>query len=165
MTDDTVRRIDQFTATITSAASEFGVAYRTLKARVDDAGLEPAGAFRGAAVYRIADLAATLYAGDVPNAPEDFDDLSPTDRRAWFESERLRIQVEKQLSELVPSAEAARERDRVARVLIEQLDRAERELAECDGIDAEAQAVIARQLEPHRQALRVHLLPDGDGAA
>lgn len=160
MSDDNVRAIDEYTATITSAAKEFGVAHRTLKRRVDEAGLEPAGTLRGASVYRIAELAATLYAGDVPNAPADFDSLTPTDRRAWFESEKLRLSVEAELSGLVSEEDANRERDRLARLLIENLDRAERELSATGFLDADAQAVVARQFEPHREALRTHLIPD-----
>ena len=159
MADEKVTGIHEYTASITSAAREFGVAYQTLKARVDESGLEPAGAFRGATVYRIADLAAALYAADVPNAPDDFDDLPPTERRAWFESEKLRLEVERELAGLVTAADAAREKDRAARAMLNYLEQIERDAIEHAGLDANAREVIAKRMEPARRTLREYIIP------
>lgn len=162
MSDDTITTIDAFTHTITSAAREFGVSQRKLKRRVEEAGIEPAGYYRGHVVFRIADLAMALYAKDVPAAPPEFDAYTPAERRAWFESEKLRLEIEAELAHLVPAEEAAREFDRMARVALKGLDEIEQAAVEHNELSEIARAGIRRTFRPIREQLEAHLLPDDD---
>lgn len=101
---------------ISRLAAEFGMARETVSKRLRLAGVQPDGKRDGYPVYRLRDVAPALVdAGAVGADGEvDPDRMPPAERRAWFQSERERMDMEVRARALIPAQE--HERD-VARIL------------------------------------------------
>ncbi len=104
------------TASMRRLAEEFGLSRDTVARRIRDAGIKPHGEDGGYPVYRLRDVASVLVDGAAvdPEGNTDPDRLPPEKRRAWFQSEHERMNLEAKAGKLVPALE--HERD-VARVL------------------------------------------------
>jgi hypothetical protein len=99
---------DAFLFSVNKTAKAFGLDRATVQRYIDAAEL-PAAALRGGhPVYRLADIARAIYA-----TPTDDDDLedpdgpnrrfrSSHDRRSWWQSELVRMQVAERQGQLVP---------------------------------------------------------------
>lgn len=115
-TDQVVEQIDGIRLSLSALSREFGVARETVAKRLGAAGVQPDGERKGYPVYRLAPSCRALLqaemtaAGKVDN-PED---LPPMERRAWYQSERERVHLEKEQQHLVPVEEV---REQLALVL------------------------------------------------
>ena len=96
-------------------------------------GVQPSGKHRGNSVYRLADvLPALCRPAAMPDGDGDIDpgQLNPTDRRAWYDSELKRRQLQARDRELIPAEEVqttvARAFSAIAQNLLSLPDRLER---------------------------------------
>ena len=116
------RLADVYKWNITRIADAFNMDRGTVRRRIRDAGLIPAGTINGVSVYALKDIGPALF-GDVLSAPGTGpDDMMPTDRKAWYQSENERIKLEKEMRLLVPVEEVHLEMSRLARSVASGLD-------------------------------------------
>ncbi|MAC33673.1 MAG: terminase small subunit [Haliea sp.] len=95
---------------------------RTVTRRIAEAGVPPADERRGHPVYELRRVLPVLYAETVARPGTSPDDMLPTDRRAWFQSENERIRLEKELRQLLPAHDVAREMAQMARQFTNSLE-------------------------------------------
>jgi hypothetical protein len=112
MDEQVIEQIDGVRLSLSALAREFGIARETVAKRLAAAGVQPDGERKGWPVYRVAPAARALVPAEAPvwggGRVEDPDRLVPTDRKAWYQSEKDRLVVEREQGLLVP-VEAVRE--------------------------------------------------------
>ncbi len=88
---------------LSALSREFGYHRETIKKRLAQAGVRPDGTRNGNPVFRLRDAApAVLETFNTSGRVEDPDLLQPTDRKAWYQSEKDRVALEKEQGGLVP---------------------------------------------------------------
>ena len=109
---------------ISRLATEFGMARETVAKRLRSAGVQADGKKDGYPVYRLRDAAPALIeaaptddAGDV-----DPDKLPPEKRRAWFQSERERMELEAKAGKLIPALEHERDMARLVGMVVQAFE-------------------------------------------
>ena len=111
--------------TIGAIADEFGMDWRTVRSRMRDANVEPAGTDRGKPVYALRDVAEAVFAKSVISAKsDDFDPETypPKERKDWYEGEKIRIALEVQQGELVTLEDFRAELARVLKQIAATLE-------------------------------------------
>lgn len=105
-----------FTVSITTIATEFGMDRKTVARRLDAAGLAPVDQVRGYPVFRLRDAVKAIFGLSVDrridqegDEPPDPAKLPPMERRAWYQSESERLDVETKKRQLIPAAEVEAE--------------------------------------------------------
>ena len=108
MTGEVISTRSAFHWSISKLARALGVDRRTLTDRIRDNQVQSVGEDRGHPVYALADAARVLHskAGSY-TGPQDLDQF-PEARKAWFQSELYRTQLEERRGELIPEADCAR---------------------------------------------------------
>lgn len=92
---------------ITRIADALGFHRDTVRKRLREAGVAPAGKKGNSALYRLADAAQALYAEPAMALPEELtpDKMMPKDRKEWFQSENERLKFQERTRELIPEGE------------------------------------------------------------
>lgn len=137
------------TASISSIAAEFDIDRRTATKRLEEAGVVAAGMVRGHAVYRWRDAARAIY-----GAPQDHDgpeQLPPMERRAWFQSEDVRLSVETKKRNLIPAGEAEIEFAFGNKLIVQRLDTLAEFLAREAGLTPEQEDLVQRYTDQMRE--------------
>jgi hypothetical protein len=98
---------DAFSWPIARLAECFGIHRQTLTKRIKDAGLAPSGTWRGNPTYHIAEVAELLHAGE-DRGGQNPDEMTPQDRKAWYDSEKTRRQLQALERDLIPVGEVER---------------------------------------------------------
>lgn len=118
-----------FTVSISTIATEFQMDRKTVARRLDAAGLIPADHVRGYPVYRLREAVKAIFGLSVdrrmdPDGPEPVDPakLPPMERRAWYQSENERLDVEAKKRQLVPAAEVESEFAAGFKLVVHALD-------------------------------------------
>lgn len=140
-----------FTVSISTLATEFQMDRKTVAKRLDAAGLVAADFVRGYPVYRLRDAVKAIFGLSAerridPDGPEPMDParLPPMERRAWYQSENERLEVETKKRQLIPAAEFETEIANGFKLLVQTLDTlSDRLEAEC-GLTS-AQAVLVQE--------------------
>ncbi|WP_062265298.1 DUF1441 family protein [Endozoicomonas arenosclerae] len=94
---------------ITQLAEAFSSTRPTVRKRLKSAGFLPVGCIAGVPVYLMADAARAMYqpaefkTGAVFGYYDSPQQMSPRDRKDWFDSERSRMAAEKHAKNLVPA--------------------------------------------------------------
>jgi hypothetical protein len=109
---------------ISRLATEFGMARETVSKRLKAAGIKPDGKRDGYPVYRLRDAAPALIDAAPTDEDGDIDPdkLPPEKRRAWFQSERERMELESKAGKLVPALEHERDIARVLNVVVQMFE-------------------------------------------
>lgn len=154
------------TASLRRLAEEFGLSRDTVARRVKDAGVRPAAHLRSHPVYRLRDVAPLLVdramydaAGNV-----DPDRLPPDKRRAWFQSERERIDVEMRAGLLVPALEHERDVARVLGAVVQLLETLPDVLERDESLSPPQVHRLQQILDAKRQELYDRLVEPPQGA-
>lgn len=96
----------------------------TVAKRITAANVKPAAMRSGHPVYRLRDVATALLALQSIGEDGERDPrlMSPTDRKAWYQSEIARFAVETEARQLIPAAEVEAEQAELVKGLVQFLD-------------------------------------------
>lgn len=147
---------DAFEWSVSRLARCFGLHRQTVKKRLTDAGVVPSDVRRGAAVYHVRDASPAILAPDMeaedPAFYQDPAKMQPSDRKDWFQSEQARVNLEKELRQLIHEVEVRREFAGLVKnftafldQLLDMLDRA--------GVDPDKLDQVEKELDSLREQL------------
>jgi hypothetical protein len=117
--------VSQSRWSVSKLAREFNTTRQNLADKIKRANVQPTGTENGNSVYALADVAAIFFADQIVvagSANFDPDKLPPTDRKAWYESEKVRLHVEREQGQLVTLDEYQEELARVFKELANFLE-------------------------------------------
>ena len=133
---DVIDYDDAFIWSINRLSDCFGMTYRTIKRRLREHDVRPAGFRSGHPIYRLSEaVPAILKATGTPSV--NFEE-QPEARKAWYQSENERLKFEKQLSQLVERADAVMYTHFLTSIFCSHLDLLKRQLRSIDEISGEA---------------------------
>lgn len=156
-------RAEAFWWSVSRIAEATGMDRRTVTRRLSEAGVLPVDEYRGHPRYELRRALPALYIETSIQPGTTPDDMMPTDRRAWYQSENERIKLEKEMRLLVPVEEVHREMSRLARNFVGALDRIPDDLERNAGLTAEVIESITEMLEESREgAYRAVIEEDDD---
>ncbi|WP_417788212.1 DUF1441 family protein [Stutzerimonas xanthomarina] len=113
---------DAYNWSVSKIGQAFGLDRRTVAKRLQESGVSPAGSKRGNPTYALADIGPALFGEKKPiSGGVDFDQF-PDARKAWFQSENERLKFEKEIKQLIPAHEFARELSLLAKTVAAGLD-------------------------------------------
>jgi hypothetical protein len=111
---------------LTRIAEAFGIHRDTARKRIKEAGVMPSFNKGNAPHYSLSDVGPALFGvTQIPGECGGYDspdDMPPTDRKAWFQSETERLKFQRELKTLVPDDEVAREMSHIIKAVINPLD-------------------------------------------
>ena len=148
---------------ITRLADAFGLHRDTVRKRLKEAGVVPAGSRNGANVYALKDAGPALFGETMAASGYDPDDLPPQDRKAWFQSENERVKLEKDMRLLVPVEEAHREMSRLAKAVASGLDSLADMLERDAGLAPEAIEMVEQVTDNLREQMYQTIIDDEGG--
>ena len=161
---EVINRQDAYSWSISRIAEAFGMDRRTVKSRIDAAGVMPAGTRKGNAVYALADIGPALF-GDTQQQAfgvMSIEDMLPKDRKDWFQSENERLKYEKEIRQLIPSHEFAREISKLARGVVNTLDMLPDLLERDVGLTPDAINRVVEALDGAREQMYQALTADSE---
>ena len=117
---------EAYSWSITKIAEAFELDRSTVRKRIKDAGLLPVLVKGNSKKYSLVEIGPALYGssqmtGDCAGY-ESPDEMQPTERRAWFQSENERLKFQSEESSLVPDDQVAREMSNLIKAVINPLD-------------------------------------------
>lgn len=150
------------TASLRRLAAEFGLARDTVARRVRDAGLRPSGERKGYPVYRIRDVAPLLVDRAIydQDGNVDPDKLSPEKRRAWFQSENERIDLEVRAGSLIPALEHERDMARLVGIVVQVFETLPDILERDEGLEPHQVDRVQQTLDKVRERLYEQVVAD-----
>lgn len=147
---------------ITRLADAFGLHRDTVRKRLKEAGVVPAGARNGANVYALKDAGPALFSESRPGTAADPNDYHPTERKDWFQSEVLRVKLEKEMRLLVPVEEAHREMSRLAKAVASGLDSLADLLERDAGLTPETIELVEKSTDALREMMYQSIIDDDE---
>lgn len=153
---------DVYNWNITRIASAFRMDRGTVRRRLREAGVLPAGTKNGISTYALKDVGPALF-GEVISAADDAinpDNLMPKDRKDWYQSENERIKFEKELRMLVPVEEVHREMSSLAKSVVNSLDSLPDLLERDAGLPPAMIEVVERIIDNVREQMYRAVLED-----
>ena len=150
---------------ITRLADAFGLHRDTVRKRLKEGGVLPAGTRNGANVYALKDAGPALFGETLSASGDDPDELLPQDRKAWYQSENERVKLEKEMRLLVPVEEAHREMSRLAKAVASGLDSLADMLERDAGLPPEAIELVEQTTDALREQMYQAIIDDDDGEA
>lgn len=148
---------------ITRLADAFGLHRDTVRKRLKEAGVVPAGARNGANVYALKDAGPALFSESRPGTATDPNDYHPSDRKDWYASEISRVKLEKEMRLLVPAEEAHREMSRLAKAVASGLDSLADMLERDAGLPPEAIELVEKTTDALREQMYQVIVSDDEG--
>ncbi|WP_163833368.1 DUF1441 family protein [Spartinivicinus ruber] len=95
-----------FNWSISLIADAFGLSRQTVRKRIRQAGIEPAGTVKSNPVYALADVGPILFTDNlIESADFTPEKLPPKERKDWYQSETERHKLAVQVRELIPEGE------------------------------------------------------------
>ncbi|HCB8126564.1 TPA: DUF1441 family protein [Escherichia coli] len=94
---------------------------QTVAARLSGVPLAP-GSNPKLKLYSVVDILTTLLTRTTDPAKINVDELLPTDRKAWFQSERERLKFEIETATLIPASDVTREFATMAKAVVQVLE-------------------------------------------
>lgn len=156
-----VKRLEEaYNWNITRLADAFDLDRGTVRRRLREAGVVPAGARNGANVYALKDAGPAMFGDTVSHGGGDPDELPPQDRKAWFQSENERIKFEKDLRLLVPVEEAHLEMSHLAKAVASGLDSLADMLERDAGLPPDAIELVERTTDALREQMYQAIIVD-----
>lgn len=147
---------------ITRLADAFGLHRDTVRKRLKESGVVPAGARNGANVYALKDAGPALFSESRPGTATDPNDYHPTERKDWFQSEVLRVKLEKEMRLLVPVEEAHREMSRLAKAVASGLDSLADLLERDAGLTPETIELVEKSTDALREMMYQSIIDDDE---
>lgn len=140
------------------------MARETVAKRLRSAGIQADGKKDGYPVYRLRDAAPALIeaaptdeAGDV-----DPDKLPPEKRRAWFQSERERMELEAKAGKLIPALEHERDMARLVGMVVQAFETLPDVLERDEGLQPHQVERVQQVLDGVRGKLYDRIVSDED---
>lgn len=136
----------------------------TVAKRIREAGIQPDGKKDGYPVYRLRDAApALIEAAPTDDAGEiDPDKLPPEKRRAWFQSERDRMELEAKAGKLIPALEHERDMARFVGIVVQVFETLPDILERDEDLSPHQVDRVQRTLDQARERLYEQLVADED---
>lgn len=156
---------DAYNWNITRLADAFNLDRGTVRRRLREAGVVPAGTRNGANVYALKDAGPAIFGEIFGGSGKDPDELPPQDRKAWYQSENERVKLELELRNLVPAEEAHREMSRLAKAVASGLDSLADMLERDAGLPPEAIEMVEQVTDNLREQMYQSVMDDGDDDA
>lgn len=148
---------------ITRLADAFGLHRDTVRKRLKESGVIPAGSRGGANVYALKDAGPALFAEARVSESMDPTRMHPSDRKDWYQSENLRVKLEKDMRLLVPVEEAHLEMSRLAKAVASGLDSLADMLERDAGLPPEAIELIEKTTDALREQMYQVIVSDDEG--
>lgn len=145
---------------ISKLADAFGLHRDTVRKRLKEAGVVPAGTRNNANVYALKDAGPALFSESRPGMAGGPDELRPTDRQAWYQSELSRVKLEREMRLLVPVEEAHREMSRLAKAVASGLDSLADMLERDAGLPPEAIDLVESTTDALREQMYQAIIDD-----
>ncbi|NIC05254.1 DUF1441 family protein [Billgrantia bachuensis] len=145
---------------ITRLADAFGLHRDTVRKRLKEAGVVPAGSRNGANVYALKDAGPALFGETHIAEGMDPSKMHPTDRKDWYASELSRVKLEKEMRLLVPVEEAHREMSRLAKAVASGLDSLADMLERDAGLPPEAIELVEKTTDALREQMYQAIVAD-----
>jgi len=117
---------EAYSWSITQIAQAFQLNRVTVRKRLAENGVSPVVIKGNSPKYSLVEVGPALFGvsqmtGSV-GGYDSPDDMPPTDRKAWFQSETERLKFQRELKTLVPDDEVAREMSFIIKAVINPLD-------------------------------------------
>ena len=158
MSDNVNEIQDAYNWSISKIASQFGIDRRTVTKRIEEAGLVAAGKRGGHPVYALRDVGPVLYR--VPGASaslNDPDKMTPTDRKAWFQSETERVKLMTEMGQLCPVEDVHRTFATMVKTVVNSLETIPDILERDCGLDADSVQRVQDSIDSVREHLALRL--------
>lgn len=141
---------------INQIAELVGLHRQTVSQRL--AGLTPSvGSNSKLKLYPIADL---IRLGLQSSRSLDAEQLSPQDRRAFWQAENERLRYERETGELIPAFEVAQEMSTLAKALVQALDTLPDILERDAGLSPNALSRVQQIIDDVRDQMALHIQQD-----
>lgn len=119
-----IRDINGLTVSLSGLSLEFGIARETVARRLAFAEVRADGEANGHPVFRLGAAARALVMAELPGgvvsvSPEE---MTPQDRKAWYQSEKDRLTVELQQGALVTAEDCREQLAAVVKATAQMLD-------------------------------------------
>jgi hypothetical protein len=147
--DNIVEQIDGIRLSLSALSREFGIARETVGRRLARAGIAADGDRKGFPVYRLGPSCRALLAAEiaVTGKVDNPEDLPPLERRAWYQSERERVHLEKEQEHLVPAEEVREQLALVLKITSQLLDTLPDTLERDCRLQPDAVAIIEQRID------------------
>ena len=161
--------MENLTATlwnITQLADELGVHRNTVRKRLKASGVLPVDKKGNTPLYLMADAAKAVFAPEASGTGEycgydSPDQMSATERKHWFESERSRVQLEEDARQLIPAEDVARGYAEFIKAIINPLDSLADKLEQKCGLHAEAVEQVQAVVDAVREQMYLRAIKSG----
>jgi hypothetical protein len=149
---------------ISHIARVFSMDRKTVSRRLEGELVRPAGTRAGYPVYALKDVAPALF-GHVMVGGQEPNDMTPPDRRAWYQSENDRLKFEVQTGQLVPTHDVRLQMSTLAKATANTLESLPDILERDCGLSAEALDRVQDVIDSHREQMyRVIIAQEADEA-
>lgn len=106
---------DDYRWNVSQIATASGLHRDTVRKRITEAGIKPAGKKGNAPTYHLADAMQAIFAShQISVSSHNPDNMAPKDRLDWYKSESERVKFGREVRDLIPVPEV---RDELAEVL------------------------------------------------
>lgn len=147
---------------ITRLADAFGLHRDTVRKRLKESGVVPAGSRGGANVYALKDAGPALFSETRVSEDMDPTRMHPQDRKDWYSSELSRVKLEKEMRLLVPVEDAHREMSRLAKAVASGLDSLADMLERDAGLAPETIEMVERVTDALREQMYQAVVSEDD---
>ncbi|WP_018692291.1 DUF1441 family protein [Algicola sagamiensis] len=144
---------DNFLWNLTQIGRAFELNRDTVRKRLVQAGLKSAKTEKGIPLYSLAQAAEAVFAGQQHQVEYNPNELSPKDRKEFFQSENERLKFEKDERQLVPIHEMALEFSRALKLFIQALESLPDILEERCDLNVEGQETVIQITNEVREDL------------
>lgn len=160
---DVIRQDDRLVRySIARLAEEFGMGRDTVSKRLAQANVKPDGKRSGYPVYRLRDACPALL------EPQAFDEegnpdprtLPPDKRKAWYQSELARLNVEQTTGQLIPAAEVEAQFAELVKGMVQFLDTLGDQLERDCALAPEQVERMNESITQQRQSFHERLMQD-----
>ena len=138
---------------ITAFSSLFRLNRATVRKRLKEANVQPCREVSGNPVYDIADAAEACFSEVKTYRGEDPDEMSPMDRRAWYQSEMERVKLEEKCGNLCPVEDVGRVATTMMMGVVNPLDSVVDTLERKCGLNPDALEVVQEVIDQTRENL------------
>lgn len=146
---------------ISALSVEFGMTRETVRKKLADSDIKSSGKRGGYPVYRLKDAIAALLGGGGSHDPDSMD---PFKRKAWYQSEHEKLQLQVERRELVPRIECEQEMAGMVKIVAECFDTMPDILERDCGLAPPVVAKVEHTLDKVRSELYLQLAAEDEDA-
>ncbi|MDZ5641658.1 DUF1441 family protein [Enterobacter sp. A103] len=141
---------------ISKLAEAFGIDRRTVKSRLAEARVPVVGNVRGSPVFELKEAAPALFRPTSSLDPDDLHNpntMPPKERKDWYDSEKGRVWLEKELRQLIPEHEVTSVYAAAIKAVVQQLETLPDRLERDAGMMPKDLAMVQNTIDDLREAL------------